>query len=386
MVHRKTPTQLLQELDLAAAEARPTYEAEDGTLIVTDVELARSVLSNRFGLYAPHSDFFYTFDAPTCPRSAQRAIGQSAREWLDAYFSERAQLIPGLVAREIEGGTVWPTTGNNVLFHLFFDALCDPSRGPLYHWCIRHIVHKAVLSGSRARRSRIARFASRKTIRAILVRAARERASRYGAPCRDLLDVVVDELPRGSDPALAAEIMLSYVFAIVGTWGFTFAWALLEAIRNEKTTVNAEDLVREAIRMWPIPWIMTRTVATRHHVGEMSRSVGSTTLVSPYLIQRSSQSFRDPLRFDPGRWSERGAARALVAFGAGATRCAAATMTIQVCGELVRQVFATMDVRLVSASDLIPDGPALAPPTFELLATPRPKSNHRAIASVASNQ
>jgi len=93
-------------------------------------------------------------------------------------------------------------------------------------------------------------------------------------------------------------------------------------------------VVREALRLYPPGWIVTRTCERETRLAGRTLPVGSILLFSSYVLHRRPDFFPRPHQFDPGRWLDQvaegaGGARegtavrrnSFLPFGAGATKC-----------------------------------------------------------------
>jgi cytochrome P450 len=84
-------------------------------------------------------------------------------------------------------------------------------------------------------------------------------------------------------------------------------------------------VLTETLRLYPPVWLLIRVLTTETTLAGRTLPADTILLCSPYLIQRQSELYPDPERFDPDRWlpgrtttSVRGA---FVPFGGGAHKC-----------------------------------------------------------------
>jgi cytochrome P450 len=88
--------------------------------------------------------------------------------------------------------------------------------------------------------------------------------------------------------------------------------------------VYLRQVVNEVLRMYPVWFLMRRTLAPVE-LGGATLPEGAEVIFSPHALHHDPASFEDPYRFDPDRWSPERAARipkgAFVPFGAGARQC-----------------------------------------------------------------
>ncbi|MEO1083227.1 MAG: cytochrome P450 [Acidobacteriota bacterium] len=164
----------------------------------------------------------------------------------------------------------------------------------------------------------------------------------------DLADPIVDLLPTlGMDRA--AHAVTSVLTAVAGPPGAVAVCMLLELTRRadwaerihgELAAVSADDyrraparsapityrFVREVLRLWSSPLVLTRVVRTELCVKDEELEEGDLFHLSPYFAHRDPQEWRDPEVFDPDRWlpdSGRGPAHscAYAPFGWAPTSC-----------------------------------------------------------------
>lgn len=144
----------------------------------------------------------------------------------------------------------------------------------------------------------------------------------------DLTDAVVDLLPAlGVGRAVAA--VTGLLAAIAGPPGAAVACLLYELARQpewaarvaaELSSVTPEDLyaqvdvapgkvapqthrfVKETLRLWSPPLLLSREVRTEIRLGELCLKPGQRYLLSPHLIHHDANNWQDPETFDPDRW------------------------------------------------------------------------------------
>ncbi|GGF15910.1 cytochrome P450 [Aliidongia dinghuensis] len=181
-------------------------------------------------------------------------------------------------------------------------------------------------------------------------RELRARAMKRAARQSDLADAVVDLLPAlGIDRAVDA--VTTVLTAIAGPPGSVAACLLFELLRRpdwsarigqELQAVELAQLwaspsraapltyrfVKECLRMWSPPLLMTRPVRTKFSYGEAVLDLGQSYLLSPYLIHHDPTIWQDPERFDPDRWlaSDEAAAAGYVPFGWAPRGCIGANL------------------------------------------------------------
>ncbi|WP_433510548.1 cytochrome P450 [Nonomuraea sp. CA-143628] len=84
----------------------------------------------------------------------------------------------------------------------------------------------------------------------------------------------------------------------------------------------AEAVVKEALRLTPPAWMMTRVARTDVALGEWRLGPGDEVLITPYLIHRDPRWWSHPDEFDPSRWDTvRPAPGTYIPFGSGPRYC-----------------------------------------------------------------
>ncbi|WP_045711944.1 cytochrome P450 [Streptomyces rubellomurinus] len=171
-----------------------------------------------------------------------------------------------------------------------------------------------------------------------------------GTDRNDLLSTLLgalDEDGRGLSDAEIHDQVVTFLLAGMETTAATLSWAwtLLAAnpsvrdrLHGELDTVldgrpaRHDDLpklpltariVQETLRLYPVAWLLSRTVTTATELAGRSLPAGATVLFSPYLLHRRADLYPCPDRFDPDRWltTTRPAPGTYIPFGLGARRC-----------------------------------------------------------------
>jgi cytochrome P450 len=83
--------------------------------------------------------------------------------------------------------------------------------------------------------------------------------------------------------------------------------------------------IDETLRLYPPGWLLTRRTIAADNAGGIALPAGADVLISPYLVHRHPAHWKDPERFDPGRFGsgegERRNRFAYLPFGLGARAC-----------------------------------------------------------------
>ena len=99
------------------------------------------------------------------------------------------------------------------------------------------------------------------------------------------------------------EVFSGLVFAILGSVGLTLGWSLMLAVTNKMEHEDPRHIVSEALRMYPIAWMLARTPAMEHDVLGEHVTPKDAVIVSPYAIGRNPRLWDAPNEFRPRRWA-----------------------------------------------------------------------------------
>ncbi|MGW7413003.1 cytochrome P450 [Streptomyces sp. NPDC054863] len=341
------------------------WRSASGRLCVAGPEAAREVMGNRRGTFVETSDFFHTRDGVFGPRTAQVEIGRAARDLIRRQLDARRPDLPRLVRERLAPVSTWPDAGNLLVReHLREVLLCRDTPAEV-HETVDAVVARAVLAGARSRHSALSRWRFRRRATDVLVREVLARRSAGVAAPRDLLDVAVAGAGPSADCGEVAEVYLSFLFATVGSMGFALGWSVRLAGTHPDTLGDEPAwIVREALRLWPVAWLFTRTPSRGHELAGTTVRPHDAVDVCLYLVHRHPRHWERPDEFVPRRWAQPRHDPAFLPFGFGPHACAGATVTMTLLEDLIRII--TRDWQLsVSAGGGEPQwGPALAPPRF----------------------
>lgn len=367
---RKPPAADFRERPLASLESCFAHHGDHfwipgRQLIVAAPATCKAVLSNRQGRYVDHSDFFHNRRGSFGPRSSQVAIGRALRRLLESYLgSHRHELEQVLWRLRLERSD-WPDAGNWLIFEHLLTALVGTGSDDEAR-LLRQIVRHGVLAGAVQRRSWWRRLLFRRHVRRSLDGAIRARRRRNDGPPEDLLQGIVQAVPSDAPSDLLGEVLLSTLFATAGSIGFTLGWCFYCLGTRATTDAAPGWIVREALRLWPIAWLMARRPLRPHEVEGEAVHEGDQVMVCTYLLHRHPDHWSEAGRFMPHRWAAGQPSCAFLPFGWGHQFCAAAGLTLQLVEDILRQ---TLDGYwpVVTQLQLEPQvSAALAPPRFSL--------------------
>ncbi len=305
-------------------------------LLLAEPAAARAVLTNDKGLYEDHSDFFHTRRGVFGPRSVQEQMGRSSRDLLRAYLAAQADQLPERIQQTLVPVSEWPDAGNRLIYRHLSAALVAPDSPDPLRRTLAEVVERSVLAGARQRYSRLTRAVFRFRVMRELARAVKERRARSAGQPADLLDVVVRAA--GSDVAAAelAEVFLSFLFAVAGSVGFVLGWSLYLMGTHSRTDAEPAWVVREALRLWPVAWLLGRRPARPHEIAGNAVTSEDEVVVCPYAVHRNPRYWDDPHSFQPERWATAPDQKAFIPFGWGPHRCVAASLSMQLVEDILR--------------------------------------------------
>jgi cytochrome P450 len=139
------------------------------------------------------------------------------------------------------------------------------------------------------------------------------------------------------------------------------------------------NVVREAIRLFPPVWLLSRRAAQDDELGGFHVAAGTLVCVSPYLLHRHPDYWEAPDAFDPNRFADADAeARrpdfAYIPFSGGPRRCIGETLALLEAQLVLATLRQRIDVRLVPEHPVEPEALVTLRPRDGLLATLAPRN------------
>lgn len=362
-------------LDEALPAGGASIRLTKSHLLLLDAPASRAVLTNEQSLYEEHSDFFY-IKGNFGPRQLQVEMGRSALALLRAHQRKHAAELPEAI-RRLAPQSAWPDAGNWLLFRHLGPALVAPDGPPGLLRVIEEIVARAVLAGARDRHSRLERAIFRFSASRELARAIEDRRAQHSGEPTDVLAVVARAAGRTVPAADLGEVFLSFLFAVAGSVGFVLGWSLYLLGTNPPTDAPPAWVVREALRLWPVAWLLERRPAFAHEIAGVAVTPADRVAVCPYAVHRNPRHWDDPRSFRPERWAADHDAGAFIPFGWGPHRCVAAGLSTELAEEILRLVGESYRITVTPHSDRPSLSAALAPPRFTLRLAPLSHGNER---------
>ncbi|MGW7516866.1 cytochrome P450 [Streptomyces sp. NPDC054796] len=312
--------------------------------------------------------------------ATQMAVGRAARRVLRAHLTSRQDVLSRAVAGLGED-SVWPQAGRVLVHKLLAGVLLHPDSGPRLRHLMARCVHRHdVLIRAPHPLARLPQHLLRARLHHAVaeeVRARRATGVRLAPP--DLLDAVRTATPPDTDVLEIASAYLQLFRTSVAPVAHVVAWAMLLAARSgiELATVPPDRAVREALRLWPVAWLYTRTVRLPHELAGVPLEPGETVAVCAYLLHRNPDVWPEANRFRPDRWAHDTTRGAFLPFGAGPRACAGASVAFDMATALVAALSQGVRLSVHGGSARPRVQGIITPPDFRL---------HRLATTVSSAQ
>ena len=120
-----------------------------------------------------------------------------------------------------------------------------------------------------------------------------------------------------------------------------------------------QAVVNEVLRLYPPAYLLARTSITPSNFGGYDFPVGSTILVSQYVMHRDERFYDDPDAFRPQRWLDGLAARlpagAYFPFGDGPRRCIGQSFALLESALVIATIAQKFQFRLVAGHPVMPE-------------------------------
>jgi cytochrome P450 len=132
-----------------------------------------------------------------------------------------------------------------------------------------------------------------------------------------------------------------------------------------------QSVVREALRLYPPVWLISRKATVDDEVGGYTIPAGALVCVSPYLLHRHPALWDDPDRFDPDRFArdEERPEFAFMPFSGGPRRCIGERLALLEAGLVLTTLRPRVGIRLVPDHPVEPEALVTLRPRHGLLAT-----------------
>jgi hypothetical protein len=328
LLDRKSLWPQLRRWEKQAAGREGPFRLRFGTFFVADADAARDILADSAGDYLSQSGFF---------RLGSESLSQEVR-------SEASRELLRVLARhdlassfDLDRALGEVSDGRGRLRHRSWGVelvrrYFAPAIAYQRHTKINALVDAYVTSSVVA--DDIVGHVLRRSHRTVpAVRAGlAEQLGRLPArenSAQDLVDLVLG-LPGELSPADRAQLLQRLVLSTVGFTGVTLEWVVMLGIRHGYNTPalrheHAQQLVREALRLYPTAWRLIRVAAADHDIAGARVHKGEHVLIGTHAIHRSAAVWDRPLDFCPSRWEQPtdDQRRSYLPFGKGEGMCPA---------------------------------------------------------------
>ncbi|MEA3015901.1 MAG: hypothetical protein QOI38_623 [Sphingomonadales bacterium] len=346
-------------LDDAAKDERGFRWMSARELCIVDAELARSLLKNEHDGLIEHSDFFGPTETALRPRAAQVAIAREVHALVQAH---QRSVDPAASVERLGPSSDWPASGNLLMLEMMRPVIASSGRSPAFHRAVNRLVARRILGRFDRPRGRVARLVDRFRFANAVVREAADLRPRQ--PPADILDLLAGDGRRMSDETLI-HIYAAFLFALVSSVGLTLAWAVMLAVRHGKAGAPPRHVVQEALRLYPITWLLERSASREMDIAGERVGPDTAIVISPYAVHRNPRYWPEPTCFLPERWAGRIDRRAWIPFGAGSQSCVAGSLSLELAAATLEALLARpVSVEEKDARPSI--GAALAPGRFTL--------------------
>ncbi|MEU4805848.1 cytochrome P450 [Actinosynnema sp. NPDC023587] len=254
----------------------------------------------------------------------------SGEDQLRALADRMAGVLAGRRDQHVDFGWL----SHEVVFRSLVPAVLDGLSTSDQAWLARDAIAKLTRldagPGGQTRRQRWQAVVAQVHTGRVVRKEIRRRA-RGGRTRDDLTQPIVDRLLPSLGPDRAVEAVTTVLTAIAGPPGAVAGCLMYELAKRPEWAATlteefaagsaerlyrtgtrsapiAHQFVKEVLRMWSAPLLMTRSARVPLTVRAHRLAVGRHYLVSPYLVNHDERHWSDPDTFDPHRWSA-GAAR-----------------------------------------------------------------------------
>ncbi|WP_433271114.1 cytochrome P450 [Actinosynnema sp. CS-041913] len=355
---RRDPLEYVE--DLRRRSATEVIRLPGGGWCLGDPEPAQVLLRAR-EFNAGRSGFFGDL-LPT--RAVQVEVGHAVRDVLRARLPDYRAALTSAVAG-LPSVSRWPAAGNRLVYRCLADLLLHPGTPAGTRRCADRAADVGVVfRASRVWRRARAEVARAKVIEALTEQVQHRRRHGVGEP-RDVLDAVLGACPDDLADRTVARVHLTMFRAVAAPVAASLAWSVLLACLHHTAGSSwpwpADQIVREALRYRPIPWMLRRTVPRPTTFAGTCLRSGDLVSVSPHLLHHDPRRWTDPEVYRPERWAQSGGHGPYIPFGAGPFACPGAsvaqTLVIEALAALAEGARLSVtggDTRAVMSEGIVP--------------------------------
>src|SRR6185369_17952655 len=122
--------------------------------------------------------------------------------------------------------------------------------------------------------------------------------------------------------------------------------------------------VREALRLWPVAWLLSRKVTAATELGGVPLVPGDRLYLCTYLLHRDPDCWAEPGEYRPGRWAAppEGHKARYLPYGFGSAACVGSRFVNQATAKVLEcaDVLDRFDLRVIEPDPVF--GSLLSPP------------------------
>ncbi|OXM46461.1 hypothetical protein CFP71_37010 [Amycolatopsis thailandensis] len=348
----------------------PVVLFEPGRYLVSDAEIVRTVLAST-----------------TEPFEARAATLGAVSDWIPG--SEKSRPVNAAIARELDtvlrslpqeriaeelrsamAGEDWPSAVSGLYLRLFGDRLL-PDLSP----SARKALHRALSFSNRRDRDKSAVLTLRRRIAHSRAEAALYRWASNRDGDAGFQKAVHDAVGSMDDVAL---VLHGLIGALCRATAMVLAWCVLldsgwrtgmpvgTTLTRGKSSAPVENRVREALRLWPTAWLMSRKVTSPIEVGGVALSPGERLFLCTFLLHRDPRVWNDADEYLPARWENppEGYKAVYLPYGFGAAACVGSRFVSQATARVL-ECWSELPAAAIELRKENPVmGPILAPPEF----------------------
>ncbi|RSM91760.1 cytochrome P450 [Kibdelosporangium aridum] len=351
-------------------DRRAIRQFEPGRYVVADGELIRDVLAST-----------------TTPFEAKAATFGAVADWIPG--SERTRPLNAALAKELDrawhavsperiteelersAGEPWPTALSGLYLRLFKEQLFPGLTGKQ-----QRLLRQALDFSNRLDRDDSTMLQLRRRIAHSQAEAALyDWAAGRQEPgdIQEAMQRVVNSMDEvalllhGLVGALCRATAMVMSWAALLDCGWTLGMPTGTTLKLEEPVHPAEYRVREALRLWPVAWLISRKVTQATTLSGTTLTPEDRLFLCTYLLHRDPDVWQDPDEYRPGRWENPpvGYKSVYLPFGFGAAACVGSRFVSQATARVLECWSALPDQKATLLTQNPAMGSLLAPPVFK---------------------
>ncbi|HEY3505429.1 MAG TPA: cytochrome P450 [Actinocatenispora sp.] len=334
--------------------------------VVTDPALGRRILASTREPFEAVSAPFGAVPGWVPGQPDTRSVLTALTTALDSAVDARgAGVISGAA------GSCWPDEASRLYLHRFGGALLPGAPPAVFRAVAAALARSSALDRTPGRgaalRRRFAVSRANAALQGYLTRRSATPASAFPAALTERFD----------DPQTAALALHGALGAVCRAAAMALSWTVLldrgwrpglaagTVLPAATPTAPAADRVREALRLWPVAWMLHRQARDTVELDHIRVRPGDHLLVCTFVMHRSRAVWPDPDDYRPERWSDppAGYRDGYLPYGTGPGACVGARFVNTAAAHLLELLpNLAAPLRLLDEHPLL--GAITAPPRF----------------------